>query len=116
MVVLYSWFVQSIFLPGVFAASVAMLLADSRDALEIVMNTLAVTFLLEVDDMMYVAVLNEEQKAAYQSCGSLVKANLACGNYQMCACSWHARVLKILDFVLMVLIFIYFRFDHATGP
>mmetsp|Transcript_45572 Transcript_45572/g.83444 ORF Transcript_45572/g.83444 Transcript_45572/m.83444 type:complete len:448 (-) Transcript_45572:193-1536(-) len=116
MMVFYSWFVQAIFLPGVFSASVAMLLADSRDALEIVMNTLAVTFLLEIDDMMYVAVLNEEQKASYQSCGSLVRANLAAGNYQMCACTWHTKFLKITDFVLMVFIFLYFRFDHVAGP
>jgi len=116
IVVSYSWFVQAIFLPGVFSASVALLLSDSRDALEIVMNTLAVTFLLEVDDMMYVAVLNDEQKARYQGCGSCVRANLVAGDHQMCECTWHPRILKITDFVLMVFIFFAFRYDQLVGP
>ena len=50
---------QAVFLPGVFAACVAMLLADSVDALEMIMNTLAVTFLLEIDDIMYKVVLTD---------------------------------------------------------
>jgi len=80
------------------------------------MNTLAVTFLLEVDDMMYIAVLSDEQKSQYQSCGEDIHSSSECaGRYELCTYTWHTRALKVADCILMVVIFVYFRYDPQFG-
>eukprot|EP00403_Amphidinium_massartii_P024987 CAMPEP_0178392410 /NCGR_PEP_ID=MMETSP0689_2-20121128/11665_1 /TAXON_ID=160604 /ORGANISM="Amphidinium massartii, Strain CS-259" /LENGTH=437 /DNA_ID=CAMNT_0020012985 /DNA_START=59 /DNA_END=1369 /DNA_ORIENTATION=+ len=113
--VIYSWFCQAVFLPSIFAACVSMLLADSHDALTMVMNTLAVTFLLEVDDMLYDAVLDEEEKQNYQGCCTTLGL-CSDGRAVLCSSTWHGRALKIFDFSFMVMIFLYFRFQQSFGP
>eukprot|EP00971_Amphidinium_carterae_P245314 4871613-Amphidinium_carterae.1 len=90
----YAWFCQAMFLPSIFAACVAVLIANSHDALSIVMNTLAVTFLLEVDDMLYDAVLTEEEKYVYQSGHGSVWSTCVEGKTAICIYSWHTRALK----------------------
>jgi len=69
----YAWFIQACFLPGVFLVSISFFIADSADALEIIMNTLAVTFLLDVDNMMYSCCLSSTQKSGYQNCEYALK-------------------------------------------
>lgn len=69
-----AWFWQLVYLPGVFALEAATLFARSMDAMVVVMNTLAVTFIMDIDKMFYQNFLGEEQKNAYQKCTSAVDA------------------------------------------
>uniref|UniRef100_A0A7S2QFL1 Uncharacterized protein n=1 Tax=Zooxanthella nutricula TaxID=1333877 RepID=A0A7S2QFL1_9DINO len=68
------WLAQSIFLPGMFCIQATMLLAMSTDTMSILLNTLAVTFLLEMDDAFYEGFLTSRDREEYQA---LVKSAVA---------------------------------------
>merc|ERR1719265_1399899 len=62
-----SWFWKGVFIPGLLSMESAQLFAQSHDPIQVVMNTLAVSFIMDVDDMMYCSLLNPQQKLRYQS-------------------------------------------------
>jgi hypothetical protein len=63
--VMFIWFIQCVYLPAVVGVSAATMLADSEDASDIVINALAVTFILEIDDMMYENLLSDQDRSVY---------------------------------------------------
>lgn len=66
-VVNIAWFVQACFLPGLFTTSVPFLIAESPTVMDMVMNSVAATFLLEIDGGLYAACLSSAEKASYQA-------------------------------------------------
>merc|ERR1712137_850898 len=62
----FAWFWQIIYMPGGFALEAATMFASSADGMTVVMNTLAVTFIMEIDNMLYCNLLSEDAKEVYQ--------------------------------------------------
>lgn len=63
----FARFWETIYMPGCFALEAATMFGGSRDALTIVTNTLQVTFIMEVDNLLYRNLLSKEEKDAYQA-------------------------------------------------
>lgn len=62
----FVWFQQMVFVPAIFSVEAAALFSSSADTSALIMNTLAVTFILEIDNILYCSVLEDSQKKAYQ--------------------------------------------------
>jgi len=61
-----AWFVQVIFIPLTFAIDIAAAMAASDDALDVVLNGLALTFILEVDNLLFRYLLSRPQQESYR--------------------------------------------------
>lgn len=61
------WLVQTIYMPGIFCLEATVLLASSEDSIDILMNCVAATFLLEMDDVVYSGLLREHDREEYQA-------------------------------------------------
>lgn len=57
---------ETVYMPGCFALEAASMFAGSPDALTIVTNTLQVTFIMEIDNVLYRNFLTNSAKSAYQ--------------------------------------------------
>merc|ERR1711941_201930 len=64
------WFIQTVYLPACVCIEICKLFAHNATPLDILMNALAVTFIVEADEMLYSAVLTDSQKASYQMLSS----------------------------------------------
>jgi hypothetical protein len=62
----FAWFWQTVYIPGCFALEAATMFSSSSDGMTVVLNTLAVTFIMEIDNMLYANMLSEDAKEAYQ--------------------------------------------------
>lgn len=106
----FAWFWQTVYVPGCFAIEVATMFAGATDASTVVMNTLAATFIMEIDNMLYNNMLSERQKAIYQDiAGSQMREELA-------FVSWThpcARAMFVLNMSLMILVYSFL--EHAYG-
>jgi len=71
----YAWFIQAIWLPGMFCGVTANLLWQS-DAL--MMNSVSLSYLLELDSYMYSAFVSDQKKEMYRE-----EAMMMCRNADM---------------------------------
>lgn len=61
----YAWFIQAIWLPCMFCGCTANLLWSSETTNSVIMNSVSLAFLLELDGYMFAAFISDENKAAY---------------------------------------------------
>ncbi|CAK0881884.1 unnamed protein product [Prorocentrum cordatum] len=59
------WFLQAVLLPSTAIMEIGRLFALSKSPMDIVLNTLAATFIVELDELLFEGVLTTEQKAEY---------------------------------------------------
>jgi len=64
--VCFLWLNHEVILPTFFITGCGQVFANCQDSMEVVMSTLACTFILEVDNMFYDGMLNSKQKTAYE--------------------------------------------------
>merc|ERR1711879_459048 len=66
-----AWFMQCVMLPMSLVSSIPTILATSGDSIDVVMNALAITFIIEIDNMLYNALLTGTQRSEYQSAAAM---------------------------------------------
>jgi len=96
----FVWFLQAIYMPGCFAIEAAAMFANSSDSLEVVMNTLAVTFIMDVDNMLYGSILSYADRRLYQEQGKLKRTEEEVSRLSCCT-----TAIFIVAFVLMMVHF-----------
>eukprot|EP00929_Paragymnodinium_shiwhaense_P099071 TRINITY_DN60633_c0_g1_i1.p1 TRINITY_DN60633_c0_g1~~TRINITY_DN60633_c0_g1_i1.p1 ORF type:complete len:259 (-),score=26.50 TRINITY_DN60633_c0_g1_i1:110-844(-) len=62
----FIWFIQRVFVPFFFVIAAPQLLAIISSTLDVIFNTLAVTFVLEIDDILYASLLSNAEKKEYE--------------------------------------------------
>merc|ERR1712019_237588 len=62
-----AWFVQCIMIPMALMWCLALLMATSSDTSEVIMNGLAITSIIDIDNMMYEGVLSAKQRIDYEN-------------------------------------------------
>jgi len=62
-----AWFVHTCLVPVFVYDGLIILMVSSADATEVVLNGLAITFILEIDDLMYDSLLSAKERETYQA-------------------------------------------------
>lgn len=106
----FVWFLQAVYMPGCFAVEAVAMFANSRDSLEVVMNTLAVTFIMDVDNMLYNSILSHADRALYQ------EQKLRRSQQEVSRLSACAMAIFVVGFVVMMLHFFHLsKISHLHG-
>lgn len=73
----YTWWVQACWLPVMLGNSAALLLATSSNVEDVLFNALALTFLLDIDDMMYESFVTSTMKREYIQAAARIPIDVA---------------------------------------
>lgn len=106
-----AWFLQSWIVPLTVCQSASSLMVGSEDTTEVVMNALAITFILEVDDMLYATVLSRQECEDYMAQKHVAGEQ---DEYLTRVGSW---ILFIVTYALMVYCYLdQLRTNSLFGP
>ena len=94
-----AWAVRAIFVPVAAAVGTACELASVDSATDVVLNAVAVGFIFEVDEMLYVSMLTTAERRAYEEGPSRTPAHLRIGQRNertVFLCSWLCIFVDLL--------------------
>lgn len=73
------WAVRAIFMPAMAAVGTAMAMASANDSVEIVLNSVAIGFVFELDNVMYPILITSNDRNAYEASAPAAGTPLAVG-------------------------------------
>lgn len=101
-----AWFFRTIYSPMCFVVGSVLLIVGSKDSLDTVLNSLAVAYYLDIDNMMYNCFLSPTEKRKYQK-------SQGCPRHSSQKVSYHAWLFFCVQAPLMVGSFLYLRVAGA---
>jgi len=99
-----TWVCRAVLLPTLAVVGTATGLACANSAVDIVLNSVAVGFIFEIDDAMYTVLLDEQSRLAYERAPPEAGTYLAVPSAAL-ICSRYSWALVFIDVPHMLLVF-----------
>lgn len=109
----YAWFVQAIWLPCMFCGCTANLLWSSETTRHVIMNSVSLAFLLELDGYMFAAFISDENKNAYMKESSMAHKSIDFS--QVHSAQWSLYRVGCMQCIVLSLIYHYLNWFSVVG-
>ena len=116
-----AWAARALFIPTMAAHGTAMAMANADDAFDIVLNSVAIGFVFELDDYLYPAIISRMDRSAYENSPPVKGTPLAVGGAPT-LCGRYVWLLAVFDAGIMIVVYRKWIFpsvyagDASTDP